>query len=125
MYYHLLGLRAVTFFRTGKWDMPKHPNSRCTLSNFTLQLASVLLPHNQVAKEICVSHFIRAVRAKLYSIQCIGGTSMNQEKLGRVFKHILNVHTQIQSRYASGKDHENIYQQQRSIAIKIGVRSFI
>jgi hypothetical protein len=115
-YLHLLGLRAVTSFRTGRWEMPTRSTSRCTLSNFTPLLASAHVPHNQAAKRIFVSHFLRASHAKLYSIKCIGGSLLTEEKVGRAFEHALKVQMLLQK-----QDMDHICQQQHADAIRIGV----
>lgn len=79
-------------------------------------LASPHVPHNQVAKQIFTSHFLRATHAKLYSIKCIGGMLLNEEKVGRAFEHALTVQMLLQK-----QDKDHIHRQQHAAGIRIGV----
>jgi hypothetical protein len=104
--------------------MTTRQTSSCSLSNFAPLLASTQVPHNQAAKRIFVSNFLRAAHAKVYSIQCIGGGLLNEEKVGRAFEHALKVQIQLQKIYNDRQDEQGIHHQQKSAAIKIGVCPF-
>jgi hypothetical protein len=120
---HLLGLRAVTFFRSGVWDIATRPqSSTCRLSNFILLYASTQHPHNQLAKQIFIANFIRSAHEGLYSAGFIGGRLMHEEGVGRAFDHAFNTQAEIQRRYTTGQDPAGVYKKEHSIAIKIGVR---
>lgn len=107
--------------QTGQWNILDIPTSPCSLSMFTLQLATPQVPHNRYAREIFVQHFIKATHAKLYSAQCITGTLFTKNKIALAFDHALRVQIQLQLLSNENTAYQAIHRLERQEAVKIGV----
>jgi phosphatidylserine/phosphatidylglycerophosphate/cardiolipin synthase-like enzyme len=102
--------------------MASAPTSPCDLSNFTLQLSVPHAPHNQQAREIFTTNFIQATNSKLYSIACITGALFHEDRISRAFDRALRVQVQIQLLADADKSYQEIHEQERRDAVKLGVR---